>query len=54
MTKEIIEGFCFPDDSDFKGDWVVGKWFPGGYNNYLPNALEKFNGKKIRVTIEEI
>jgi hypothetical protein len=54
-VKESIEGRVFADDPDTScPEWKVGKYVPGGYEDYLPNLLEKFDGKQVRVTIEVI
>lgn len=52
IPVESIEGDVFSEDPDCFSNFVVGKHIFGGYDDYLQPLLEKFDGKRVRVTIE--
>jgi hypothetical protein len=54
MTKESIEGRVFYSDPDVEDEIQVGRDLGCIQDNYLPSLLEKFIGKMVRVTVEEL
>ncbi|MEN6610899.1 MAG: hypothetical protein ABFC24_08650 [Methanoregulaceae archaeon] len=52
--REIVVGQVFSDDPDCESEILVGQHVPGGYKNFLHPSLEKFVGKHVRITIEEL
>lgn len=54
LLKDEIKGLVFYDDPDCESEIIVGQHVPGGYKNFLHPSLEKFVGKRVRITIEEL